>query len=92
MPVYVYECDVCGKRFERHRHFGAPHPDTCPDGHTGVRRVFSPPAIIFKGSGFFVTDNARSNGRASHSPSKEKEQTKPEKQGSKSRTKETEEA
>jgi putative FmdB family regulatory protein len=72
MPVYVYECDVCGKRYELHRHFGAPHPDTCPVGHAGLHRVFSPPTIIFKGSGFYVTDNSGSNGQGSPSTLKEK--------------------
>ena len=88
MPVYVYECDECGKRYEMHRHFGAPHPDVCPEGHPGLHRVFSPPTIIFKGSGFYVTDNAGGNGQASQSTSKEKEKekegdAKPEKKASK---------
>lgn len=99
MPVYVYECDVCEERYELHRHFGAPHPDVCPEGHPGLHRVFSPPTIIFRGSGFYVTDNAGSNGQASQSTSKEKEKegdtksekekegdTRPEKKASKEKT------
>jgi putative FmdB family regulatory protein len=87
MPVYVYECDVCGERYELHRHFGSPHPDVCPKGHPGLHRVFSPPTIIFKGSGFYVTDNSGSNGQLSHSTSKEKESdTKPEHKTSKEKT------
>ena len=89
MPVYVYECNVCGKRFEQHRRYGSPHPDTCPEGHHGVSRVFSPPAIIFKGSGFYATDNARSNGRASEAPPKEKK-TKPETESSETSAKKEE--
>jgi putative FmdB family regulatory protein len=73
MPVYLYECDVCGKRFELQRHFRDPHPTDCPEGHPGLHRVFSPPTVIFKGSGFYVTDNARSNGRPSQTESKEKD-------------------
>jgi putative FmdB family regulatory protein len=92
MPVYVYECDVCGKRFEQHRHYGAPHPTTCPDGHEGIHRVFSPPTIIFKGSGFYVTDSASSNGRASQRPTKDKEASKPEKQESKAQAEEGDKA
>ena len=88
MPVHVYECGVCGQRFEKHRHFGGPHPDTCPDGHTGVHRVFSPPTIIFRGSGFYVTDNASKNGRSSQSAPKEKETPKPEKAKSVAKAKE----
>jgi putative FmdB family regulatory protein len=79
MPVYVYECDVCGKRFEQHRQYGSPHPTACPDGHDGVSRVFSPPTIIFKGSGFYTTDNARSNGRAAKAAPEDKESAKPDK-------------
>jgi putative FmdB family regulatory protein len=83
MPVYVYECEVCGKRFEEHRHYGSPHPTTCPDGHEPIHRVFSPPNIIFRGSGFYVTDHARSNGRAEKSASKDKDEPKSEKKESK---------
>lgn len=58
MPLYEYECAVCGRRFERLQRAGAPAP-TCPAGHHAVRRCFSPPGIIFRGSGFYVTDNRR---------------------------------
>jgi putative FmdB family regulatory protein len=88
MPVYVYECDECGKRFEEHRHYGAPHPKICPDGHEGIHRIFSPPTIIFKGSGFYVTDNAQKNGRAIQRPAKDQESTKPEKKETKVEAKE----
>jgi predicted nucleic acid-binding Zn ribbon protein len=60
-------------RFERHRHFGQPHPTTCPAGHEGVQRVFAPPTIIFRGSGFYVTDNGR-NGSLTRRSVKDKEQ------------------
>ena len=91
MPVYLYECDVCGKRYELQRHFGDPHPSVCPEGHTDLHRVFSPPVVIFKGSGFYVTDNGSNNGRARPAESKtessiaEKAQ-KPEKEGTAAKT------
>lgn len=84
MPVYEYECDICGMRFELQRHFGDPHPTRCPDGHTGVHRIFAPPTVIFKGSGFYVTDNGR-NGLLSRSPGKD---TESDKQGSESKAEE----
>lgn len=59
MPRYEYVCDFCGTHFEVNRHFGDPPPETCPQGHAPVHRVFVPPPIIFKGSGFYVTDNGR---------------------------------
>ena len=62
MPIYEYECAECGIHFDKLQRFGAPVPDTCPNGHSQVHRLLSQPAIIFKGSGFYVTDNGR-NGR-----------------------------
>ena len=62
MPIYEYKCAECGIRFDKLQRFGDPVPDTCPNGHTQVHRLLSQPAIIFKGSGFYVTDNGR-NGR-----------------------------
>ena len=72
MPVFEYECEVCGMRFDLHRHFGDPDPTTCPLGHESVHRVFAPPAIIFKGSGFYATDHGR-NGRAGQRGTRNKE-------------------
>jgi putative FmdB family regulatory protein len=66
MPIYEYECLECGIHFDRLQHFGEPDPETCPHGHRRVRRLLSQPAIIFKGSGFYVTDNRR-NGKGSTS-------------------------
>jgi putative FmdB family regulatory protein len=62
MPIYEYECAECGIHFDKLQRFGAPAPDACPNGHSAVHRLLSQPAIIFKGSGFYVTDNGR-NGR-----------------------------
>lgn len=57
MPIYVYQCDSCGIIFERQQHFGDNPLTDCPecDGH--VHRVIQPVGIVFKGSGFYVTDN-----------------------------------
>jgi len=63
MPIYEYKCAECGIHFDKLQRFGDPVPDTCPNGHTQVHRLLSQPAIIFKGSGFYVTDNGR-NGRS----------------------------
>lgn len=60
MPIYEYECTTCGIHFERLQRFGDAPPTHCPLGHNGVRKVLSPPLIIFKGSGFYVTDNRKS--------------------------------
>ena len=70
MPIYEYECLECGVHFDKLQRFGDPVPDTCPNGHSLVHRLLSQPTIIFKGKGFYVTDNGR-NGR--HKPSSKKE-------------------
>ena len=66
MPIYEYECAECGIHFDKLQRFGDPAPDACPNGHHAVHRLMSQPTIIFKGSGFYVTDNGRSgrNGRS----------------------------
>ena len=58
MPIYEYECEKCACRFELKRRFdeGAGSP-CCPQCQGKVRRLFSPPVILFKGSGFYITDN-----------------------------------
>jgi putative FmdB family regulatory protein len=63
MPIYEYECLECGVHFDRLQRFGAPRPNACPNGHNDVHRILSQPAIIFKGPGFYITDNGR-NGKA----------------------------
>ncbi len=59
MPIYEYECTTCGVHFEQRQRFDDPPPTHCPRGHNGVRKVLSPPVIIFKGPGFYVTDNRK---------------------------------
>jgi len=75
MPIYEYECAECGIHFDKLQRFGDPMPDTCPNGHSQVHRLFSQPAIIFKGSGFYVTDNGR-NGSGKRSGSRKPKGTK----------------
>ncbi len=57
MPVYVYKCEKCGYQFDKLQSFSARPLTDCPqcDGH--VHRVIQPVGVIFKGSGFYVTDN-----------------------------------
>jgi putative FmdB family regulatory protein len=63
MPLYEYECDACGARFELIRKFSDPPVTACTAcGAEGVRKLLSPPAVQFKGSGWYVTDYARKSG------------------------------
>src|SRR5438552_18657189 len=61
MPLYEYECDACGQRFEViQQRFSDPAPAKCLKcGKGPVHRQLSSPAIQFKGSGWYVTDYAR---------------------------------
>jgi putative FmdB family regulatory protein len=59
MPLYEYQCDSCGHRFELIRKFTDPPPEACPKCGGRVTKLFSSPAIQFKGSGFYITDYAR---------------------------------
>jgi len=61
MPIYEYQCEECGVRFERMQHMSADPLDTCPECSGQIHRVISPAGIIFKGSGFYVTDNRKSS-------------------------------
>ena len=60
MPLYEYECDACGKRFELIQKFSDGPPEACPKcGKGPVQRQVSSPAFQFKGSGWYITDYAR---------------------------------
>ena len=58
MPIYGYECEKCACRFELKRRFSDDAGSLCcPKCRGKVHQLFSPPAILFKGSGFYVTDS-----------------------------------
>jgi putative FmdB family regulatory protein len=59
MPLYEYQCEACGHRFERIQKFSDPAVSACPVCAGSVRKLISSPAIQFKGSGFYITDYAK---------------------------------
>lgn len=67
MPVYEYQCMYCDTQFEVRRSFGDEPAVTCPRCQARARRIFSPVAVIFKGQGFYTTDN-RKNGSPPEEP------------------------
>ena len=71
MPVYEYECTNCHFHFERHQHISDAPIQVCPECAGEVRRVFHPVGIIFKGSGFYATDNRRGSNGTSRSGKKD---------------------
>src|SRR5215471_6926379 len=56
MPLYEYECESCGRRFERIQKFSDPPIEECPTCGQRVKRLVSSPAVHFKGSGWYITD------------------------------------
>lgn len=57
MPLYEYQCEACGTRFEKIQKFSDPLVDVCPTcGKGPVNKLLSSPAIQFKGSGWYITD------------------------------------
>ena len=57
MPIYEYQCEQCQLRFEKMQRFSDDPLAECPDCGGPVHRVIQPVGVIFKGSGFYVTDN-----------------------------------
>ena len=57
MPLYEYKCQECGLRFERRQSFSDEPVKICPECGGEVVRLIQPAGIIFKGSGFYVTDH-----------------------------------
>ena len=56
MPLYEYQCDDCGHRFEQIRKFSDPPLETCPQCGGTIRKLISSPAFQFKGTGWYVSD------------------------------------
>jgi putative FmdB family regulatory protein len=57
VPKYDYRCTACGHMYEKRESFDAPSLQACPTCHGPARRVFTAPAIVFKGSGWYKTDS-----------------------------------
>ena len=60
MPIYQYMCPKCNLKFELKRSFSDESLVACPKCQNGAQRLFAPVPIIFKGSGFYATDNRKS--------------------------------
>jgi putative FmdB family regulatory protein len=60
MPLYEYECEACGHRFEKIQKFSDAPVEECPNcGQKKIHKLVSSPAIQFKGTGWYITDYAR---------------------------------
>jgi len=67
VPKYDYRCSACSNLYEKREGFDAPSMQECPRCGGQARRVLTPPAIVFKGSGWYITDSR--NGRSSSTDS-----------------------
>jgi putative FmdB family regulatory protein len=63
MPIYTYQCDNCGVRFERQQTFSDLPLTKCPEcSKKSLRKIYLPVGIVFKGSGFYATDHRSPSG------------------------------
>jgi len=90
MPIYEYKCSKCGETFEVIQTFSEGPLGVHPGCGGNVARVFSPPGIIFKGSGFHVTDYRKDSSPAEKTESKSSEKKSEKKSEMKSDTKKAE--
>jgi putative FmdB family regulatory protein len=59
VPTYEYTCRDCGHTFEIVQSMWDDPLTMCPECGGNLRKVFAPPAISFKGTGFYATDHGR---------------------------------
>jgi putative FmdB family regulatory protein len=64
MPTYEYTCRDCGHTFEIVQSMLDEPLTMCPECGGNLRKVFAPPAISFKGSGFYSTDHGQKSKRS----------------------------
>jgi putative FmdB family regulatory protein len=62
MPIYEYECGHCHFRFEMKQGFEEKPQAMCPQCQGIAMRVFHSTPVIFKGSGFYITDSRKRKG------------------------------
>ena len=75
MPVYTYRCESCGIQFDHQQSFNAANLSVCPEcEEESLHRVYRPVGIVFKGSGFYATDNRSPSGQSSE---RSKDESKP---------------
>jgi putative FmdB family regulatory protein len=77
MPLYDYACTKCGRTHEVRHGFDESYERPCDACGGSVRRVFNPAPVLFKGSGFYVTDSRRPVGGKTEKPKEEASTSKP---------------
>jgi len=90
MPLYEYECEKCGHRFEKIQKFSDPPIEKCPTCGKPVHKQVSSPAFQFKGTGWYVTDYAKKSGGSTSPASSDKSDKSATSDSTQSGTKKTE--
>ena len=72
MPTYEYECRDCGRRFDRVQSFNDEPIRVCPHCGGSTRRVIHASGVIFKGSGWYITDSRKTDSATTGSASASK--------------------
>jgi putative FmdB family regulatory protein len=74
MPIYTYQCENCGIRFEQQQSYSDSPLVRCPECHkNALRKVYTPVGIVFKGSGFYATDHRSPSGASRTSSNSERD-------------------
>jgi putative FmdB family regulatory protein len=73
MPIYTYHCENCDHQFDKRQSFDDEALIVCPVCRKHeLRKVYSPAKVVFKGSGFYVTDKRAPSSTAKGAPPKKK--------------------
>jgi putative FmdB family regulatory protein len=67
LPLYDYQCRSCRKTVEVRHGFKETFDGVCPDCGGEMARVFTPAPILFKGSGFYLTDSRKASEKSAGS-------------------------
>jgi putative FmdB family regulatory protein len=59
MPTYAYRCTACGHQFDIFQRFSDDSLTECPECHGLIKRVLHPVGVVFKGSGWYITDSRK---------------------------------
>jgi putative FmdB family regulatory protein len=86
VPTYEYVCASCGNHFDTVQSFSDPPLERCEICGGQLRRVFHPAGILFKGSGFYSTDNRRAGSGGSKAKPGEKSDRSGERSGEKAKS------
>lgn len=93
MPTYEYSCLSCGSSVEVVQKMSDPSLSTCGSCGGTLKKVFHPAGIMFKGSGFYATDNRskpKTSAKASSDPADKKSDKSVEKKSDSTSTKSSE--